>query len=120
MKHLTTEEIILIHNKLIKEFGGEEGIVDRDKLDFIADKVQSSKADVFRKAAMLLHDIATIHPFVDGNKRTAIETAKVFLRENGKTLNLKDINQAAEYIYSVAEDKKNIFSIENWIKQHCD
>ena len=69
---------------------------------------------------MLLYEIVTTHPFVDGNKRTAFEAAKTFLRENGKTLQTKDINQDEKYIYSVAEGKKNIFSIENWIKTHCD
>ncbi|MCD6590549.1 MAG: Fic family protein, partial [Candidatus Aenigmarchaeota archaeon] len=73
MKYLTVEEIIQIHDRLIKEFGGEAGIVDRNKLDFIVNKVESSKTDLYRKAAMLLHDIIIMHPFIDGNKRTAIE-----------------------------------------------
>ena len=94
--------------------------INKNKLDFIVSKVESSKTDIYRKAAMLLHDIITIHPFIDGNKCTAIEVVKIFLRENGKMLKLKDINQTAEYIYSIAEGKKNIFSIENWIKQRCD
>ncbi len=69
---------------------------------------------------MLLYEIITTHPFVDGNKRTALEVAKTFLLVNGKTLQIKDINQEEKYIYSIAESKKNIFSIENWIKTHCD
>lgn len=120
MKHLNIEEIIQIHDKLIEQFGGEGGTVDKNKLDFIVNKVQSSKTDIYRKAAVLLHDIITTHPFVDGNKRTAIEIADTFLRENGKSLKLKDINKVGEYINSIAEGKKNLFSIENWIKTHCD
>ena len=69
---------------------------------------------------MLLYEIITIHPFVDGNKRTALEAADTLLRNNGKSLQIKDIKQAGEYIISIAENKKNIFSIENWIKTHCD
>lgn len=69
---------------------------------------------------MLLYEIITTHPFVDGNKRTALEITKAFLLANGKTLQIKDINQDEKYIYSIAEGKKNIFSIENWIKIHCD
>ena len=120
MKYLTTEEIIQIHDALIEQFGGEKGIVDKNRLDFIVNKVRSSKADICHKAAVLLHDIITTHPFVDGNKRTAIEAADTFLRENGKSLELKDINQAGEYINSIAEGKKNLFSVENWIKTHRD
>ena len=120
MKYLTLEEIVQIHEKLIEQFGGETGIVDKNILDFITSKVQSSKGDIYRKATILLHDIISSHPFIDGNKRTAIETAKIFLRENGKMLELKDINKTGEYINSIAEGKKNLMSIENWIKEHCD
>ena len=120
MKYLTVEEIIQTHDKLIELFGGEKGIVDKGPLDFIVNKIQSSKTDIYHKSAMLLNEIITTHPFVDGNKRTAFETAKIFLRENGKTLKIKDINQASEYIINIAENKKNIFSIEHWIKTHCD
>ncbi len=83
MKYLTVEEIIQTHNKLIEQFGGEKGIADKSSLDFIADKVQSSKSDIYHKSAMLLYEIITTHPFVDGNKRTALEVSKAFLLANG-------------------------------------
>ena len=120
MKYLTVEEIIQTHDKLIEQFGGEKSISDKSSLDFIVDKVQSSKTDIYHKAAMLLYEVITTHPFVDGNKRTALEITKAFLLVNGKTLQIKDINQDEKYIYGIAEGKKNIFSIENWIKTHCD
>jgi death-on-curing protein len=120
MKYLTVEEIIQIHEKLIEQFGGEQGIVDKNRLDFITSKVQSSRGDVYRKASILLHDIISSHPFIDGNKRVAIEAADTFLRENGKSLELKDINKTGEYINSIAEGKKNMMSIEKWIKEQCD
>lgn len=120
MKYLTVEEILQIHDKLIEQFGGERGAGIQSNLDFIVDKIQSSKTDIYHKAAMLLHDIITNHPFTDGNKRTALEASKTFLRVNGKLLKIKDINQAGEYINSIAEGKRNIFSVENWIKTHCD
>jgi len=120
MNYLIIEEILQIHDRIIKKFGGEQGIVDRGELDFIVNKVQSSKTDVYHKAAMLLFEIITTHPFIDGNKRTAFEAAEAFLWKNGKSLKLKDIKQDEEYIYSIAEGKKNIFSIINWVKTHSD
>ncbi len=120
MKYLTVEEIIKIHDKLIEQFGGEGGLADRSKLEFIVSKVESSKSDIYRKAAILLCDIIANHPFIDGNKRAALEAADTFLRENGKKLILTDINKAGEYINGIAEGKKNIFSVEHWIKEHCD
>ena len=100
MEYLIVEEIIQIHDKLIEKFGGEKGIVDKDLLDFIVNKVQSSKTDIYHKAAMLLYEIITTHPFVDGNKRTAFEAAETLLWKNGKSLRIKDLKQDEEYIYT--------------------
>lgn len=35
MKYINVEEILQIHDKLIEQFGGERGIVDKGSLDFI-------------------------------------------------------------------------------------
>lgn len=120
MKYLTTDELVSIHDTIIELFGGEKGVVNKGGLDFIINKVQSSKTEIYHKAAMLLFEIVTSHPFVDGNKRTALEAADTFLRNNGKSLRIKDIKQAGEYIINIAENKKNIFSIEHWIKAQCE
>lgn len=39
--------------------------------------------DVFLKAAALLDSLINNHPFVDGNKRTGITAAALFLQANG-------------------------------------
>lgn len=41
---------------------------------------------LFLKAGAMLYSFITFHPFVDGNKRTAFETTKIFLRLNGYEL----------------------------------
>ncbi|MCJ0872262.1 type II toxin-antitoxin system death-on-curing family toxin [Streptomyces sp. AP-93] len=51
--------------------------------------------DVFEQAAALLHAIATNHPLVDGNKRTAWLAAATFLALNG--VDLGDAGQDAAY-----------------------
>ena len=40
------------------------------------------------KAAYLLFNIVTSHPFIDGNKRTAYGATDVFLRLNGCRINV--------------------------------
>ena len=42
--------------------------------------------DLFSKAAALMDSLVRNHPFVDGNKRTAITSAGIFLRINGYRL----------------------------------
>lgn len=51
--------------------------------------------DVFEQAAALLHAIATNHPLVDGNKRTAWLAAATVLALNG--VDLGDAGQDAAY-----------------------
>lgn len=36
--------------------------------------------DIFAKAAALMHSLVQNHPFLDGNKRTAIGAVVIFLR----------------------------------------
>jgi death-on-curing protein len=44
-------------------------------------------ADIAEEAAALLESLLINHPFVDGNKRTAVAACDVFLRINGHCLN---------------------------------
>ncbi|MFD7032681.1 type II toxin-antitoxin system death-on-curing family toxin [Streptomyces sp. NPDC059917] len=52
-------------------------------------------ADPYEQAAALLHGIATNHPLVDGNKRTAWLAAATFLAVNG--IDLADVDQESAY-----------------------
>ncbi len=84
LKYLTTEEIVDIHNEIIKETGGHTGVISLGNLDFIVSQIEIPRS-MERKAATLLYGILTSHPFADGNKRTAFESMKVFLRLNGRS-----------------------------------
>ncbi|MFI5862884.1 type II toxin-antitoxin system death-on-curing family toxin [Streptomyces sp. NPDC051546] len=58
--------------------------------------------DVFEQAAALLHAIATNHPLVDGNKRTAWLAAATFLAVNGVDLGDADQDSAYDLVIDVA------------------
>jgi len=64
---ITAEKIIAI-NAL--ETGSPYGMLSYGNAAFIADEI-NNEPDVFRKAALALYRINTVHPFVDGNERTA-------------------------------------------------
>ncbi|MFD9411066.1 type II toxin-antitoxin system death-on-curing family toxin [Streptomyces sp. NPDC059989] len=51
--------------------------------------------DPYEQAAALLHGIATNHPLVDGNKRTAWLAAATFLAVDG--IDLAEVDQDAAY-----------------------
>ena len=87
--HLGIDIVREIHVEVIKQFGGANGIRDENLLASAVLTPQSSfggkspYADIVEIAAAYLFYICRNHPFVDGNKPTAMMTAIVFLRLNG-------------------------------------
>lgn len=58
--------------------------------------------DVWIKASALLHSVCMNHALVDGNKRLAWASARVFLALNGTALLDVDTDQAEEFVLAVA------------------
>ena len=87
--HLTIDVVREIHAEAIKQFGGLNGVRDENLLASAVLTPQSSfggkspYADMVEIAAAYLFYICKNHPFLDGNKRTAMMSAIVFLRFNG-------------------------------------
>jgi len=87
--HLTIEIVREIHAEALKEFGGLNGIRDEGLLASAVFAPQSRFAgkspytDLIDVAAAYLFYLCRNHPFLDGNKRTAMGAAIVFLRLNG-------------------------------------
>lgn len=61
-----------------------------------------AREDPYEQAAALLHGIATNHPLVDGNKRTAWLAAATFLAVNGVDLADADQERAYDLVVDVA------------------
>lgn len=87
--HLSVDIIREIHAEALKNFGGLRGVRDENLLASAGLTPQSSfggkspYADIVEVAAAYLFYISGNHPFFDGNKRTAMMAAIVFLRLNG-------------------------------------
>lgn len=116
MKYLTTDEIIKIHDELIKETGGHSGIISYGNLDFIVNQTKIPKA-IERASAVLFYGILTGHPFLDGNKRTALEATKVFLALNNKQLSTTQ-EDIWNKLHDISEGKLKFEEIVNWIKEN--
>ncbi|HEY2143131.1 MAG TPA: type II toxin-antitoxin system death-on-curing family toxin [Candidatus Udaeobacter sp.] len=86
--HLTVEIVLEIHSEALRNFGGSPGIRDEALLGSAVFAPQSTFggkspfADVVEVGAAYLFYLCGNHPFVDGNKRTAMAVAIVFLRLN--------------------------------------
>ncbi len=82
-----SDDIIAINEKL----GGS--VINPGVVNFIIARIDAKtpKRDYSRQiatiAAILWFEITRGHPFIDGNKRTAVEAMKLFLKKNGFKLN---------------------------------
>ena len=87
--HLTIEIVRAIHAEALKQFEGLKGVRDENLLASAVLTPQSifggksPYADVLEIAGAYLFYLCRNHPFLDGNKRTAMMAAIVFLRLNG-------------------------------------
>jgi death-on-curing protein len=87
--HLNEEIVREIHRDVLAAFGGLDGVRDAGLLESAVAAPQASFggespfADVIEVAAAYLFYLCRNHPFIDGNKRTALTAAIVFLRLNG-------------------------------------
>jgi death-on-curing protein len=84
---LEADELAAIHSELIAEFGGPPGLRDRGLLESAAARprhlINYEQPTAFELAAAYAFGLARNHPFVDGNKRTALVAAFTFLELNG-------------------------------------
>jgi death-on-curing protein len=89
---LTLAEVIEIHADQIQQYGGGEGIRDIALLSsavampYVSFSEQFLHADIIEMAAAYAYHISQNHPFIDGNKRTALASALVFLEMNGLSI----------------------------------
>jgi death-on-curing protein len=87
--HLTVEIVLEVHAEALSRFGGLDGVRDGTLLEsaVAAPRATMGGASVFTDvveiAAAYLFYLCRNHPFLDGNKRTALGACLVFLQLNG-------------------------------------
>ncbi|AJC84140.1 type II toxin-antitoxin system death-on-curing family toxin [Campylobacter peloridis] len=108
MKYLNFDEVILIHDLIIKETGGLIGF-NKNSIGYLESALNQIKIDDFYpsfsdKLTHLMFACIKFHPFNDGNKRSSIFIGMHFLLINNKTI--KDFAiKFEDIVVDVAEDK---------------
>lgn len=88
--YLTAEAVKAIHEEVLAAHGGSTGTRDATLLESAVAAPQATYGgepllkDVVEIAAAYLFYLCSNHPFVDGNKRTALAACLVFLEANGR------------------------------------
>lgn len=123
MKYLTAEQVLFIHSRLIDETGGSHGIRDLGLLQSAVSRPMATFGgedlypDIFQKAAALMESLVKNHPFIDGNKRTAISSAGLFLRINGYSLETSQ-KELEDFTLKMATGKIALNDAAKWFKQY--
>lgn len=107
---LSADLVIAIHEEQLAEHGGPSGLRDRSMLETALAKPRQLEAygdpppDVAALAAAYAHGLARLHPFVDGNKRTALVAAETFLNLHGAWLDATDAECVLTFLALAAGD----------------
>jgi death on curing protein len=105
---ISAVEVLIIHDRVIASTGGSLGIRDEGGLlsavgrPFQTFGGEDLYPSVFEKAGALLHSLCSNHPFVDGNKRTALVAAAFLLHQNGIELDVP-IDEGESFMLRVAQ-----------------
>jgi death on curing protein len=113
--------VLALHRDQLSEFGGLAGVRDHGLLLSALARAQNvwayttPKPDAIRLAAAYAYGIAKNHPFIDGNKRTALIVCHLFLRRNGFALIAPQAEQV-RMILDLASSSIGEDELEAWIR----
>jgi len=122
VRYLTTDEVLLIHERILDKFGGAGGLRDWGSLDSAVNRPRGTfegrelYPDIFSKTAALGHSLVLNHSFIDGNKRTAWEAMHTFIEENGYSLRAVH-EEIVELVLRIEDKSLGVEQIADWLKQ---
>ena len=119
-RYLSLSEVIEINAEVVRRFGGIHGLRDSGALQSALGRLESGYyADVVEEASALFESLSQNHPFLDGNKRTAITATGVFFLMNGFRLLFDDL-EAYNWLIGLYESGRvSKTTIEPWLRQNA-
>jgi death on curing protein len=123
MKYLSAEQVLFIHSRIIDETGGSHGLRDLALLQSAVERPCSTfgsedlYVSLFNKAAALMESLIKNHPFIDGNKRTAITAVGIFLQLNDYALEASQ-KALVDFAVSFTTKKVSFDRAVKWFKEH--
>ncbi|MBR5272189.1 MAG: type II toxin-antitoxin system death-on-curing family toxin [Clostridia bacterium] len=123
MMILTVEEVLALHEKMVKRTGGSHGLRDRNLLESAVYSALSTFGDseayptIEEKAARLMFALTNNHAFVDGNKRIGVFVMLMTLRLNGVKMNYTQ-PELIDFGLSVADGSMDYDKVLTWVSNH--
>jgi len=126
IQHLQKRDILKINRRMIDIVGGtfmpSDNLLKPSALDYLIEIVSTDMfgkplyPELWDKAGVYCFNIIANHIFHDGNKRTGLESALLFLELNGFTLNASDDDLIA-FATDVASGKFTLADTQQWFKE---
>jgi death-on-curing protein len=118
---LDIEIVLDFHAEQLALFGGADGVRDIGLLESALarpiNKFAYGESDFAVLAAAYGFGIARNHPFVDGNKRTALGSMIVFLGLNRLDLDAPQV-EATAMVLSLAAGETTEAALARWVSDH--
>jgi len=117
---LDRDLVLALHDDILAATGGAAGVRDEGLLESALARPLNRFAyegvtDVIDLAATYAVAIASNHPFIDGNKRSAFMALGLFLEENGFRLEA-NTGDATETMLAVACGDMTIEALAAWLR----
>ncbi len=113
--------VLAVNDEQLAEHGGASGVRDPGLLESALARPRNryayDKASLHALAASYAHGIAKNHPFIDGNKRTSLVIAELFLNLNGIELTASDEAVVLTWLKLAAGDISEV-GLEDWITEN--
>ena len=123
MTKFSREKVLLLHQLIAQETGGEVGLRDQSLLDAALAAAFAGVADrefypsKEEKAAKLGFDLISNHAFLDGNKRIGMYVMLTFLEANGIGIEA-DNEEVASVGLAVASGTMKYEALLDWVRKH--
>ncbi len=123
LKYLSEAEVIAVNEEMVAKHGGLHGVKDLNLLRLAIGRPQMSVGfqdaykSIFDKAAAMFHSIINNHPFLDGNKRTSLFSAVLFLAYNGWSVEFKR-KEAVKFTMRAHNEDFSVEQISKWLEDH--
>ena len=123
MNALSLEQLLEIHALVVEATGGSVGLRDLGRLEAaIAAQTQNVFGEelypnIVDKTAAVIRGVIADHPFVDGNKRTAMLAGLTLLEINHVQFSAEPC-EIEDFAVQVATHKLDIPAVVSWIQGH--
>ena len=115
------QAVLALHDRQLAEHGGGAGLRDAGALDSALARPRNrweyGEDDRAALAAAYAFGLARNHPFVDGNRRTAWVTARLFLHLNGEPLTYAP-EDAIHVVLALAAGEMSEAELADWFRDH--